>query len=184
MGAVFQQGWGLVFGGHPTISPLILMIAREYGRRQAVVIYQSAFFRNHIATATTELAGQQFGKLEFVENHPLEPPPRPGEPLDPTRCPLSLLAMRKAMISHPNIAGLVLIGGDTGLRQEFELFREMRPDLPAIPIAAPGGIASEFWGSAYTPGMDEQLRSAVAQSRNYLFLFSRVLRYLSADGEN
>src|SRR5713101_8211427 len=68
MGAVFQQGWRLLFGGHPTISPLILMIAREYGRKQAVVIYQSAFFRNHVATATTELADQQFGKLEVIEN--------------------------------------------------------------------------------------------------------------------
>jgi hypothetical protein len=179
MGAVFQQGWRLVFGGHPAISPLVLMIAREYGRKQAVVIYQSAFFRNHIPAATAELAHEQFGGLEFVDSDAREPLPIPDEPPDPTKCPLSLLAMRRAMIGHPSIAGLVLIGGDTGLQQEFELFREMRSDLPVIPIAAPGGIASELRDFAYTPGMDDRLRSALAQSRNYSFLFSRIMHYLS-----
>jgi len=55
VGAVFQQGWTLVFGGHPAVSPLILMIAREYGQKNRVVIYQSRYFFHHISPATRAL---------------------------------------------------------------------------------------------------------------------------------
>jgi hypothetical protein len=179
--AAFYRGWHIVFGGHPTISPLILMIAREYGREESVTIYQSAYFRNHLATSTVHLAEQRFGHIELVESDPREPIPGRDEEVNPVKCPLSLLSMRRAMISHPGIGGLVLIGGDSGILHEFELFRKMRPDLPAMPVGVPGGASRELVDSAHTPGMDPELRSALSTSRNYLFLFSRVMGYLKIE---
>jgi hypothetical protein len=178
-GAIFQAGWTLVFGGHPTISPLILMIAREYDRKDRVVIYQSAYFENHIGPATRSLTSEHYGHIEFVENHPSEPPPAVGEKLDPTRCPLSLTLMRESMMQHPGIAALVLIGGDTGLRQELDLFARTHENLPVIPIAAPGGIARELLPELRAPGLQPATLEALGSS-HYMTLCSELMRDLSS----
>ena len=178
LGAVFQQNWKIIFGGHPSISPLVLMIARDYGRKDSVAIYQSGYFSNHIGAATLSLAQEQFGEIVLIPNDPSELPPPPDETPDPTKCPRSLSAMRIAMFSRPNIAGLVLIGGDSGVWQEADQFRSALPHRPIIPIGSPGGAAKDLIDSAYVPNMDLELRSAIATSRNYLFLCSRIIRYL------
>ena len=179
IGAVFHKGWRILFGGHPTISPLVLMIAREYGRRGSVTIFQSAYFKNHPGAATQSLAAEHFGRIVLIPNDPAEPIPKRDELADPTKCPKSLSAMRGAMLSEPNIVGLVLIGGDTGLGEELALFRTIMPKRPVIPIAAPGGIASELLDRAHTPEMDERLRTALNGSRNYTFLCARIVNYLN-----
>ena len=173
-GAVFQRGWTLVFGGHPTISPLVLMIAREHGRKGRVVVYQSAYFRNHIGPATRALISEGYSVVEEIPNDPAERPPAAGEKLDPTRCPRSPRAMRESMVRHPGLAGLVQIAGDTGLRQELEFFAQRRKDLPAMAIGAPGGMAAEL--AREVPASD--MAAALATSQNYLSLCSEVVRYL------
>ena len=178
-GAVFQRGWTLVFGGHPTISPLILMIAREYDRRNRVVIYQSRYFTNHIGPATRALLSEHYGEIVEVPNHPSEPPPAAGERLDPTRCPLSLALMRESMIKHPGIAGMVLIGGDTGVRQELELFKLRHRELPVIPVGAPGGIARELLQERRVPRMEPAISGALESSPHYLTLCTGIMRYLA-----
>jgi hypothetical protein len=180
IGAVFQHGWSVVFGGHPTISPLILMMAREYGRRNSITIYQSEYFRNHVGQATLALVGEGYGRLEVIPNDASEPVPGPEEYPDATKCPLSLSAMRSAMIGHPGLLGLLLIGGDSGLAEESALFRRSFPRLPIVPLGGPGGIAKEFAKDAATPGMDPELRTALSGSRNYLFLCARIVHYLEA----
>jgi len=178
-GAIFQQNWLLVFGGHPAVSPLVLMIARQYGRKDQVVIYQSAYFQHHITPATKALAAERYGEIVFIPNHPSEMPPDPDEPVNPTKCPKSLTAMRIGMMDHPGIAGLVLIGGDTGLEQELALFANQKQFLPIIPIGAPGGIAREFAGKTRAPGMASALLDALPVSRNYLTLSTQIMRYLA-----
>lgn len=180
IGAVFQRGWAIVFGGHPTISPLILMIAREFGRKEAVTIYQSKYFIHHIGAATLSLVDEGFGEIALINNDSREPTPGPRDPVDPSNCPLSLAAMRKAMVKHPGISGLVLIGGDSGLQEEFELFRGAHPNRPAIPFGSPGGAARELLASSAGLEIDNDLRSTLSDSRNYLALSSRIVGYISA----
>jgi|ERR1039457_1037324 hypothetical protein len=180
VGAVFQQRWHIVFGGHPAISPLILMIAREYGYKDRVTIYQSRYFLHHISPAASSLTNEHFGELEFVPNDPGELPPGPNNSVDPAKCPKSLTAMRTKMISHPGVRGLVLVGGDTGLREELELFRKLRPSLPVVPLGAPGGIARELLGEASLPGISPELWHGLHESRNYLLLATRIVRYIAA----
>ena len=175
IGAAFQQNWKILFGGHPTISPLVLMIAREYGTKHSVLIYQSKFFANHLGPATLSLAREQYGEIILIENDLREAPPRADETPDPTKCPKSLLLMRKAMLSHSNIGALVLIGGDTGLIEEFELFRTMLPGRPIFPIGFPGGAARDI----APVRVDHDLQAALVGSRNYLFLCSRIMQRLS-----
>jgi SLOG cluster3 family len=180
VGAVFQAGWVLVFGGHPTISPLVLMIAREYGQKNRVMIYQSTYFANHIGPATVALVREGFGEIVPVPHAEEEVPPPASEPINPTKCPRSLTAMRESMMRHPGIAGLVLVGGDTGLREELDLFEKIHQKrLPIIPIGAPGGIAKELVSEARLPGMEVPLLQALQKSKNYLTLCTNIVRYLS-----
>ncbi|MGA2769943.1 MAG: hypothetical protein ABSG26_03910 [Bryobacteraceae bacterium] len=178
-GATFQRDWTLVFGGHPAVSPLILMVAREYGTKDRVVIYQSDYFEDHISPATRALTEEQFGEIRFVPHAPDEPAPAPSDPVDATKCPKSLTAMRERMVHHPGVSALVLIGGDTGLRQELDLFAKAHPNLPIIPLGAPGGIAHELASEARGFRMPEDLLIALPDSRNYLTLFTRVMQYLA-----
>jgi hypothetical protein len=179
-GAVFQQGWTLVFGGHPAVSPLILMIAREYGQKDRVVIYQSMYFFNHINPSTKALTGEKFGEITFVPNDPSETPPGPSDPVNPTLCPRSLTSMRRQMIEHPGVTGLVLIGGDTGLRQELDLFAQIHRTLPILAIGGPGGIAKELVRETRAIGLPPRLADALENSRNYLTLSTGIMRYLAS----
>jgi hypothetical protein len=178
-GAIFQRKWDLVFGAHPAISPLVLMIAREYGVKHRVIIYQSTYFEHHVSPAVRTLTDEGYGLLEPVLHHPSELPPGPEEPVNPTQCPKSLASMRNRMMAHPGVSGLVLIGGDTGLRLELELFAARPERLPIIPIGAPGGIARELWPARWMPGMDDALSEEVRSSPNYLTLMTRLVKYLA-----
>lgn len=182
-GAIFQQGWTLVFGGHPAVSPLVLMIARAYGQKNRVVIYQSAYFVHHTSPATTALTEEGYGKIELIPNDPTEMPPSPLGQVDSTNCPKSLSTMRGQMVSHPGIAGLVLIGGDTGIRQELDIFSEKNGDLPIIPIGAPGGMARELVSETRAFGLAPEVFEALPASRNYLTLCTRIVRYLASHHE-
>jgi hypothetical protein len=179
-GAIFQQDWTLVFGGHPAVSPLILMIAREYGQKNRVVIYQSKYFLHHTSPATRALTEEGFGKIEFVPNDPTEAPPSPLGSVDTAKCPKSLAKMRERMISHPGIVGLVLIGGDTGIGQELDIFSITHNHLPIIPIGAPGGMAREMAPQTRAIGLEPAVFEALPHSRNYLTLCTHIVRYLAS----
>jgi SLOG cluster3 family len=177
-GAIFQQNWTLVFGGYPAIFPLILTIAREYGQRHRVMIYQSEYFRSHVGPGTLALLEEGYGNMEQVPNDPSELPPGPLETIDLTKCSKSLGVMWQQMIKHPRLCGLVLIGGDFGLLPELELFKSTHQNLPVIPIRAPGGIAREF--EARIPGWPPFTLAELAASRYYFTLSTRIVRYLGS----
>jgi hypothetical protein len=171
LGAVFHQDGKIVFGGHPSISPLVLMMAREYGERGRVLIYQSELYRPLLVEATLALAEEGFGEIRFVEAEP-------GESPEPGKCQGSLTRMRESMIEDAVAA--VFIGGDTGLKEEFDLFVKRYPERPAILVGAPGGMARELAKSVgniafpETPGSVEQ----PTDSRNYNALMLRVVDHI------
>lgn len=141
--AVFEADGRLVFGGHPTISPLVLLVAREYGRREAVDIYQSLSYQDVIPDETKRLA-EGYGTLHWTDDI--------GED--------SLVLMRKTMLAERPSAG-VFIGGMQGVVDEFALL----PDVPRFLIAAPGGAAlwlarhAEDWQSP--AGFEDYMESPV-----------------------
>src|SRR4051794_32326260 len=52
---IFKRG-KLVFGGHPAISPLVLVVARSLKAEEHVRIYQSEFFRQQIPPESSAFA--------------------------------------------------------------------------------------------------------------------------------
>lgn len=117
----------LVFGGHPAISPFVIVIAEKLNRKDSVHIFQSEYFRPHVPPES--LAFSRITWVDAVNNDE----------------DASLLKMRQEMlIAHRYSAG-VFIGGMDGIEKEFALFRELHPSVPAYPVASTGGAARLIW---------------------------------------
>lgn len=155
--AVFEADGRLVFGGHPTISPLVLLVAREYGRRDAVDIYQTRSYEDIVPEETKRLA-KGYGALHWTDNV--------GEE--------SLALMRETMLRDRPRAG-VFIGGMEGVVDEFALLA----DAPRFVIAAPGGAAQQLARQAteWQPpaGFEDYVESPV-----YPVVAAAIMRAVSA----
>lgn len=149
--AVLLAGGCLVFGAHPTISPLVLLVAGELDRRGAIDIYQSAMFSGRIPPETLRLVELGLGRLRLVDAD-----------LSGEREP-SLALMRRAMLADARLVAGVFVGGMRGIHDEYELFTELRPSAARLPLWAPGGAAREL-----RPGPDpvsERLAPVLADER-------------------
>jgi SLOG cluster3 family len=147
---------GLVFGGHPAITPLISAVASELPSVAGqVVLYQSQWF------------------VPVMPSHPaiqhiqLVPP-------QPTR-DASLREMRNAMLnSYKHFTAGVFIGGMDGVEQEFDQFRPLHPEAMLLPVATAGAAAAIVLDSRPPPtqGWPIELRNDLA----YLSMFHKLLQ--------
>ena len=148
--AVFANAGRLVFGGHPTIVPLVATIASEYaGSRRLetdepvdapVLVFQSEAY----AGSNTDL---QDLMVKYRLAKEISVPSVNGERFDPRKeshvqCAASLERMRFQMIQEGNPIALVCVGGMEGVEREFELFRKLKPGAPIWLLETTGGAAS------------------------------------------
>ncbi len=102
--AVFDAGGSLVFGGHPTISPLVLRIAESAeqpsGENGAprVRVYQSAVFSGVEAEASKRIGQLRIGQQIATESVSGEHPIFRNGALAPESVTKSLDRMRRRMI--------------------------------------------------------------------------------------
>jgi hypothetical protein len=153
----------LVMGAHPTISPLVALVAGEYripsvveGQRQTttqeplgamrqveprITVYQSRVFEGHIPAETSFLAQLGFARLiwtDLVGNEIFNPHQRLRRP----PAPRSVRHMRERMINETIPDAIVCIGGMEGVIDEALLFAELRPGARIYALATTGGAAS------------------------------------------
>ncbi len=70
--AVFSRGGRLIFGGHPSISPLVASVAGEYYPQdrhrlvRPVVTFQSEWFRGSVPDQTWEMVEKGLSTIEWV----------------------------------------------------------------------------------------------------------------------
>ena len=163
--AVLTYNGRLVFGGHPTITPLVLFVASEHRVTDAVDIYQSRFFADVIPVETGRLATAGFGRIQWVARR--------------ASLESSLREMRTAMIGGSDPLTGVFVGGMEGIVEEWELFAEAYPDRPRMAFLAPGGAARRL-EPFHVPGeLSHDLRS-----RNYPVAAERMIRYLTGEWEH
>ena len=159
--AVFSEGGQLVFGGHPSISPLVAMVAGEYrefqyaerlhpDERPLVRIFQSRAFERHLPDETCLMFRLGLAQLEWTEAASNEIY-NPEDPRDPDmQCPHSLRDMRTEMIRRTRPDAMVCIGGMGGMNSEAVMFRELRRDATLYTLRKTGGeaasIASRIYG--------------------------------------
>jgi len=129
--AILMNGGRLVFGGHPTVSPLILSVARNIQRNlnfkeKKVIIYQSEYFKDIISKHTLRLGEEGYGEIKFTRE-------------SSSGIQESLRSMRDQMLTEVKFIAGIFIGGMEGIFDEFKLFREKFPKLPVYPISRPGG---------------------------------------------
>ncbi len=146
---LFTEGGKLVFGGHPSISPLVLTVASEYASRSGdfhgpfAFIYQSEIFRDIIPEKTLLLEQMGYGRIHWT-------PAAPGEVKrrDPLTArwlaPRSLEAMRRIMIEQSQPAAFLAAGGMEGVEEEVDLFRELRPQAPVYALQSTGGASARL----------------------------------------
>ena len=146
----------LVWGGHPSINPLIkyVMERLDANVQDHVKLFLSNFFQKYFPP---EIAS--FGDITYVpENVDRES---------------SLHEMRVRMIgSRPFKAG-IFIGGMEGVEVEYEYFRQRHPTAKVFPIASTGAAAKIIYQRMETRP-DVRLETDYA----YLALFEALLQDL------
>jgi hypothetical protein len=149
----------LVFGGHPAISPLVLIVANVLDAANRVRIFQSEYFRDQILP-------------ESAAFHRLVWTPRIGADRE-----ASLLEMRRTMIDAGGFAAAFFIGGMEGVEEEFILFRDRWPDVPAFPMASTGAAARRLL-DRWAPSLPFLSKERARQLRDdvvYTALVERLL---------
>jgi len=135
--AAFEADIDLVFGAHPAISPIVLMVAREFPTvtPPRVAVFQSQFFAGQMPTETLELAD---GKLGSLITTPISP-----SKAAPDR-EASLQTMRGLMFKRTGLVAGMFIGGMDGVATEAMLFKSLNPKLPTYAVASSGGAAADL----------------------------------------
>ncbi|MHA1146352.1 MAG: hypothetical protein ACTSRW_16570 [Candidatus Helarchaeota archaeon] len=120
----------IIFGGHPTISPLILSVSKNFipylesKEFPFIKIYQSKFFKE-ISKFTEELLESGIGKIIWTEKK--------------SNREESLSHMRKEMIKKNPLKAAVFIGGMEGIEEEYRLFNIYHSNHPKYLIGSTGG---------------------------------------------
>jgi hypothetical protein len=166
--AVLREGGIVLFGAHPSISPLVASVATEnlspllrigdpsevesigtpkrYG--PGVVIYQSHAYDGHLPDKTWKM--YRFGYADLVWCSA-----KAGEKFDPKnqrfQCPESLRFMRRKMFEKESPSVMVAIGGMEGVIEEADLFLQDKLARKTL------GATSPLYLMATTGGAAERL---------------------------
>lgn len=157
--AVLSKRGTLVLGAHPSIVPLVAHVAGEFIRPggdsgpksdqsgsistgenddPAVLVHQVSAFEAELPEATRYLA--RMGLARFIWHETVAGDKRGGPSDRPY--PLSLNAMRVAMLESKDFDAMVCIGGMEGVVDEVRIFQEKAGAPPVLALAATGGAAS------------------------------------------
>lgn len=153
----------VIFGGHPSIVPLVHRAARETGASQAVVLYLLRRFQDRVPPEIYDL--QVFDEVHWIGD---------GSKAEDQE----LAEMRDAMIHASRAA--VFIGGKTrdfhgakpGIRDEYERFTRRHANAPVYLLGLLDGE---------TARMIDDLKQTGRHEPNTLSETDRDLLYRSAD---
>ncbi|HMV09413.1 MAG TPA: hypothetical protein PK325_07135 [Cyclobacteriaceae bacterium] len=143
----------LVWGGHPSITPLIRFIVERMNvnLRNHVTLYQSLFFEEYFPSDNF-----LFENIVLTE--------RRGNREE------SLKLMRNKLIGENDFKVGIFIGGMEGINDEYLIFKEKHPSALILPIASTGAAAS-FLYESQPEIFDIRLKSDYA----YMSLFRDLL---------
>lgn len=153
LASVVLPRFRLVWGGHPSITPLIAQVLRHYGKEvnNHVTLYQSLYFERVSPLENESVA-------HIVKTKDL------GNRND------SLSEMRSRMICDNKFVAAFFIGGMEGVEEEFKMFRSFQKDSKIYPIATTGAAAKLIYDASPTQ-FDERLVTELT----YTSLFKELL---------
>ena len=114
----------IVWGGHPSITPMLWASAQDLGVQYAtaVQLFQSRFF----STEDFPDENRHFANVRYVD----------AVEKDQAR---SLYKMRDEMLRSTQFDAAVFIGGMQGIYDEHAMFSALHPGAKCLPIAITGG---------------------------------------------
>lgn len=143
----------LIWGGHPAITPMILVMSEGMSIDYAewVTLYQSEFFKDEFPEDN-----ERFRNVVFTEklNNDRE---------------ASLKLMRQRMFKEHEFKAAVFIGGMGGIVAEYEMFRQLQPHAKVIPVTSTGGASLDVAAKLGEVPSDFQ------DQRDYVALFHEHL---------
>lgn len=181
--ATLRAGDVLVFGGHPSISPLVLTLAELHKRGGGrVEVYESPWF---LADRTDEVRRLTELEVELSDENVKLAEVR----VTPSRSSRaeSVQAMRGAMLAKP-LAAAFFVGGMGGVEDELDQLRRIQPGCRCFLFVRPGGrvarIAESRWAIDTTdsvPGRESpEVGLTVLRGRGYAALARRALTDLAS----
>jgi hypothetical protein len=204
---VFQAGGKIIFGGHPSISPLVALVATEYSANKEIEnsklnekpinIFQSKAYEKVTPKETTSLFELGYSDIIWTDA-------KDGEEFNPkiqgsAQCQKSLEFMRREMMKT-SIDGLVCIGGMEGVESEFELFRKLNPNKPIFILKSTGGaskiLAEEYANSNVVRIFDDNDYSKIKTEKKeenpsekfeiipYSFITALIVKYIRDSKNN
>jgi len=143
----------LVWGGHPAITPMIWVVAKDMGVNYGswVKLYQSRFFKDEFPDDN-----DQFKNVVYTDA------------VDGDR-EKSLLQMRVRMFGENAFTSAVFIGGMGGILQEYEILQKLRRRATVLPVVSTGGATLQV-----AEDMKEYPRD-LKDDLDYVTLFHRRL---------
>lgn len=148
-----NEKYHLIWGGHPSITPLITLVLERYGLKMSdrVTLYQSKEFEKFFPPENEDVGIRVI--TDKKENRDA-----------------SLLQMRKKMIGNYKYEAAVFIGGMEGVLEEYSMFEKLHPGVACLPIASTGAAARVLFEEH--PGIfDERLLTELS----YTSLFKELL---------
>lgn len=143
----------LVWGGHPSITPLIRFVMDRMNAdlKRHVTLYQSLYFedffpRDNFAFENIILTEKAMHREESLE------------------------LMRNKLISDNDFKVGIFIGGMEGVNDEHEIFRQKHPHALILPIASTGAAAKILYDK-----QPQQFDSRLLNDYAYMALFRDLL---------
>jgi len=145
----------IIWGGHPSITPLIyyIMQKQDVNIQDYVRLYQSLFFADKFPEDN-----DKFQNIVFTENM--------GDLAS------SVMHMRKRMFSENDLVAGVFIGGMEGVEAEFRMLSNFHPNALLLPIASTGA-ATKIVYETLLP--NELKNERLVKDYGYMSLFQKFL---------
>lgn len=145
----------LIWGGHPSITPLIYYVMEKLGLniQEHVQIYQSLWFKDKFPEDNNK-----FENIVFTESL--------------KDIPSSIQLMRERMLFENEYAAAVFIGGMNGIEDEYRMFYEKHKNAILLPIASTGAATRILYDN-FLP--DKFKNERLLKDYGYMSLFQNLL---------
>ncbi|WP_195439554.1 SLOG domain-containing protein [Parabacteroides goldsteinii] len=143
----------LVWGGHPSITPLISNVLKhsDVTINNCVTLYQSKQYEEMFPIENREIGSKIFTeKGANVKD--------------------SLYIMRRHMLSSHDFVAGIFIGGMNGVEDEYQMFIDLNPKALLIPVASTGAAAKIIFEQEKT-----RFNSRLESDMAYFSLFKDLL---------
>lgn len=153
LASVALPQYHLIWGGHPSITPLIANVLKHSSKEvnASVTEYQSEYFVKELPEENKDVEHIVITKKLGDRDSSLD-------------------LMRHQMIEENEYAAAVFIGGMDGVEDEYELFTKIHPGAKVLPVASTGAAAQILFAKA-----EDRFNSRLKTDMAYASLFKDLL---------